>query len=497
MTSWNQSSPALWSSAIIMLIIVALLYLWEEAVVLARARLPATLMPVVDSMLAEMGGLGFIGLFLSMIVINGPLGHVVEHVSEEYLGNGEILLETFEFLHTAFFETAIAFFVVAGLTVFRTLVQVESLADVSTAVFDLDGDGNVSCTELADFLNVQSTLVDSNQDGVLNEEEIALVMRTATRPSLWDEIFMTTDRIRAEALVVRERFVQTCKVGTDFKIENYFGRVFGHNLEEIVELSPLTWLPLVPAISLGRTVDMSRNVVSASSENAYLSCGQFLGSPAFFTVSTISVVLAAVWSAWNFYKMKQIKDMILPILVKCGKQQGGGEAQLLPPRYASPELFEQFNSSPGIIGAIESFFAVPARNRQEALFGVAGAAGPALYRNSIKFHSWFVVSQIVFWGLQIVARDAEAVYFGWNVGNPDLLLPELVIFGAYVVCASLQLALAPQTFLNYCLVTTIEELVVDKWIYRDDVTTMKKDDINKVVLEPKQPSFSPVTSSDS
>ena len=51
-------------------------------------------------MLAEVGGLGFIGLFLSTVVTGGPIGQVVEGMSDEFLGEGELLLETFEFLHT-------------------------------------------------------------------------------------------------------------------------------------------------------------------------------------------------------------------------------------------------------------------------------------------------------------------------------------------------------------------------------------------------------------
>jgi hypothetical protein len=123
----------------------------------------------------------------------------------------------------------------------------------------------------------------------------------------------------------------------------------------------------------------------------------------------------------------------------------------------------EFNSSSSIFGIIESFFGKPASNKHEELFGAAGHAGPELYRNSIKFHTWFVVSQIAFWGGQIVARDANALIRGLEVGNP-LVGPELAIFGIYVAVAIGQLWLAPQTFLNYCLVTNIEELAQEQAI---------------------------------
>jgi len=61
----------------------------------ARQTLPRTLMPVIDSMLAKMHGLGFIGLFLCVMLMDGILGGVVAVVSEEFLGDEEILRESF------------------------------------------------------------------------------------------------------------------------------------------------------------------------------------------------------------------------------------------------------------------------------------------------------------------------------------------------------------------------------------------------------------------
>jgi len=65
------------------------------AVKSARQTLPRTLMPVIDSMLAEMGGLGFIDLFLGVTLTDGIMGDVVAVVSEEFLGDEEILPESF------------------------------------------------------------------------------------------------------------------------------------------------------------------------------------------------------------------------------------------------------------------------------------------------------------------------------------------------------------------------------------------------------------------
>ena len=71
-------------------------------------------------MLGEIGGLGFIGLFLSLFATTSDpdrgLGRISCTLSEEFLGEREILLETFESLHGYFFEVGIvAFFTFMGI----------------------------------------------------------------------------------------------------------------------------------------------------------------------------------------------------------------------------------------------------------------------------------------------------------------------------------------------------------------------------------------------
>jgi hypothetical protein len=458
-----------------MLSLVALLYTWEEAVSIARTKLGPTLMPVVDSMLAEMGGLGFIGLFLSVVVTGGPLGSVVGHISERFLGETEILLETFEFLHTAFFEVGIVFFLIAGLTVAKVLKNINTLQDFSCTVFNHDCNGNASLEELADLLAVDLVAVDCGKDGGLTKDEIQNAVRAARRSTLREELGSTTEKIQTDALVVRERFLQTGRVSPNFRMETYAAKILGCNLEKIVELSPLTWLPLIPVLSLQRFVDMSHDVVSAASPNAAESCGFFLGSPVFFWESTVIVAVTLIWGFFNFWKVSQIKIMLMPTLVR--DSACGNKATLLPPRYENEELLSEFNSSPSIVGWIEKFYAEAARNDHEALFGVAGAAGPELYRNSIKYHTWLIVCELVFWGTQIVARDISALLQGWE--NPDLVVPELATFGFFVALAIAQLWLAPQTFLNYSMITSVECLT-DESVLRDSCKT----DVEDVGVEP-------------
>ncbi|KAL7575202.1 hypothetical protein ACA910_018689 [Epithemia clementina (nom. ined.)] len=453
-----------------MVSIVALLFSWEQAVNSARRSLPETLQPVVDSMLVEMGGLGFVGLFLSITVVDGPLGAFVGTLSNQFLGDPAILLESFEFLHQAFFEVAVSFFVIAALTVVSVVQKVESLEMVSRAVFDLDGDGDVTLGEIAQVLNVDCMVLDLDGNGELDEDEIRYGLQVAPQATLWQEAFKTTNDIQAEALLVRERFLQE-HVGfliqqeSSFRLESYFVKIFGRNLHEMVELSPLTWLPLVPVVALGESIDLSRDIVSARSVNAFQSCGEFLSSPGYLAAQTISLGLALIWGLFNFWKMVQIKNMLLPTLVQTPPtpEKPKGDAVLLPPRYQDDYFMQQFDSSPlFFVRWLESIWGRKGRHRHEQLFGTAGRRGPIIYRNSIKIHTWFVVAQLVFILGQIVARDLAAVAQGIPpdlVGRPEFVMPELALYGVYTLLLAGQLWLVPKTFLDYSLVTSIERLI--------------------------------------
>jgi hypothetical protein len=80
--------------------IVSLLVTWENAIEHICHNTPKPILTVMDSMLAKVGRLELVGLFLSTVVTGGLLGQVVGRLREEFLGEEELLLETFEFLHT-------------------------------------------------------------------------------------------------------------------------------------------------------------------------------------------------------------------------------------------------------------------------------------------------------------------------------------------------------------------------------------------------------------
>jgi len=451
------STPEFWSAAI-MLTIVGLLLAWEESVLTLREKLPTALLSVVDSMLAEMGGLGFIGLFLAVVVTDGPLGDIIGELSERFLGEEEILLETFEFLHQAFFEVGIGFFTIAGVTVYAVLKEIQKLSEISELALDTDGDGEVSLEELADALDVQSLIVDADGDGEITEEEVTDALRRSQRIGILDEISMTPEEMCSEALVIRERIILERGLPESFLIEKYFEQIFAHNLEEIVELSPVTWLPLIPFVDLVNSVDLEHDVVSAASANAFSTCGDFISTPWVFYPTVLLQVLCLAWGLYNFWKMAAIKGMLMPTLVRDGS--GDGPAVLLPPRVEDKQIRRDFQSTPAFARFVEEPLGKPATNSHEQLFGSAGANGPKLFLKSIKFHTWLCVAQIVFYGTEIVFRDLAALSGGNKelVGNPDALIPEAFVFGFFVLLSVAQLSLAPRTFLNYSFATSIEDM---------------------------------------
>ena len=390
------SNPTFWSISI-MLSIVSLLLAWEESIHTIRQKIPPALGPVIDSMLGEISGLGFIGLFLEVFVTGNPgrgLGGVLGDLSGTFLGEEGILLEAFESLHSAFFEVGVGFFFVTGVIVYAVLVRINELSNISALALDTNGDGEVSLEELADTLNADAIIVDTDGDGLLSDEEITYALRKTKMRGFLEEVSLTVEERASEILLVRQQFLSQHNLKDSFLIEKYFEEIFAHNLEEMVELSPLTWLPLIPLISLLDSIDLSRDIVNASSANAALSSGCFITSPWFAIPSVLSQLFGIVWCIINYWKMKKIKNMLIPTLVRDGQ---GGAATLLPPRYKDDDLRLTLNTSPGPIAFIEQLSGGKSpTNKHEYLFGVSGKEGPEVYRNSIKFRTWLCVAQIVF-----------------------------------------------------------------------------------------------------
>jgi hypothetical protein len=186
------------------------------------------------------------------------LGDTVGDLSEKFLGEREILLETFEFLHEAFFQVAILFFAAAGIIVIRILQKMNQIVTVAENQL-----GNVcvdTAENLARILNVYILPASCRTDAILSDSppdlcslddyDATLHTRKVMKPPILRELTLTTEERGAEILTIRERLIQELDLPRTFRIDTYLENIFAQNKLEIVDLSPLTWLPLVPALAL-------------------------------------------------------------------------------------------------------------------------------------------------------------------------------------------------------------------------------------------------------
>ena len=438
-------------SAAILLTIVGLLYGWETTVAYFRKTVPGTLKPVLESILGEMGGLGAIGLIISTFL--PPLKESLEEISIFFFGEADAALETFEFLHQAVFQVGVAFFLAAGAMVVVGLAKLDEINDIES----LQRDPNTGyCTvttadRLVEFLPTIQIMT--------SIEELPSIDMLA-------EIQMGKEERAAKTLLLRSRVMEVYDdLPPNFRVEDYISRAFATNLLELVELSPLTWVYMIPALALANSIDLSHEVVNAASPNAAASAGYFFSTPAAIIPSTISVVVSLIWGVVNCLKMTEIKYMMMPRILANNGTAGNhdGQYQIAPPPVDSPSLREAYLRSSTLnwewLSAIESLWAKPARSKYDELFGVAGASGFDLYRNSIQKQTWLCITQIVFFGTQIVPRDLSA-WWTHNpaVGDPDHLIPEIICYGSFVVLSVVQLIyVSPRSFWNFCLASSLRE----------------------------------------
>lgn len=455
-----------------MMVIVGLLYGWEQFVEYAKEEAPAPIIPVIEKILGEMGGVGFIGLVISVLLNQAALGETVGDISEQFLGEKDILLESFEFLHETFFQAAIAFFATSAFIIVRVLWSFQ-------AIFELtDEDDVMSSSECDSVSRKVASILDAptiekatrvgrfleqdNPECVVDmDDSFAEECMVEQRNPVWRELKLSPKARGAEILVIRERLKKEFNLSDDFQIRTYLENAFASCNLDLVEISPLSWIPLIPAIALANTVDLTHDVISPSAKNAFETCGYFLSTPFFFIPKLSIEALCLGWGFHNFWKMASIKSMLMPTVVRLEGEDGTG--QLLPPAVESDSRREEFQarSTPFWAKPVEQLYAAPATNRVEELFGVAGGNGLSLYLNSIKFHTWLVVTSLVVFTSNILPRDLYALTHldTVKVGDPENLIPEVAVFGFFALVNIAQLAVQPTTVLNFCLISCVEDNV--------------------------------------
>ena len=454
LSSLHQEIPYLRSavgSATILLSIIGLLYTWEKSVNYFRKSVPDTLQPVLESILGEMGGLGAIGLIISTFL--PPLREQLEEISTFFFAEPEAALETFEFLHQAVFQVGVSFFLAAGAMVIVGLAKLDEINQIEEIQVDpTTGVCTATTAEsLIDFLDGSNVEVEATDK--------------LPKLDLIQEIQMEKEERAAKVLLLRNRVMDIHRdLPPTFRVEDYISRAFATNLLELVEFSPLTWIFLVPALALVNSIDLSHEVINSSSANAAASSGYFFSSLSALIPNALSVIVSLVWGWWNCQKLAELKYMLLPRILKVpGDSKDEAQFEIVSPPIDSSELRKEFLESSmtrwGWFQSIESIWAKPPQSKYDEIFGAAGGAGLDLYRNSIQKQTWFCITQIFFFGTQIISRDLTALWtHNPSIGNPQYLVPELVTYGIFFVVSLLQLLyLSPRSFWNFCLVSSLQD----------------------------------------
>ena len=291
---------------------------------------------------------------------------------------------------------------------------------------------------------------------------------------VWRELRLTRRQRSAETLVLRERVKFEFGLPADYQIYNYLQDVFASAQLDMVKVSPLTWLPLVPAIALANAVDMTHGVANPAAANAVASSGFFLTTPWFIGPQLAIEALCVVWGALNFWKIAHVKAMLVPKVVRLEGQPDGNSiamGQLLAPDVEKIQVRREWQrrATPDWVAPLETYYARAPHNRVQELFGTVGANGLPFYLNSIKYHTWLTVISLVVFTSQILPRDVLALHhfdttttITVRPGNPDTLLPEIAVFGFFAVVNLTLLSLQPTVLLNYCLIAWIENNVQDE-----------------------------------
>lgn len=219
-----------------------------------------------------------------------------------------------------------------------------------------------------------------------------------------------------------------------------------------------TWLLLVPVLAITNSVDVAHHVVNSASANSAASSGYFFGTPGVVIPFAIYMAIKGAWGIFNYWKMAAIKSMLVPRLQV---RPEDNSLHIIPPRVECSESRAAFQSTPDFLKPLEELEREPPTTRVEELFGHVGQGGPAFYLESIKLHTWICTASLIGFGAQIIPRDLYVLFDpNSHAGRPDLLVPEIIFFSGIVVFNLFQLWLAPQTFLNFCLIECVNNVVL-------------------------------------
>ena len=113
--------------------------------------------------------------------------------------------------------------------------------------------------QLDEALQVASVIVDLDGDSVITEEEKVEALRLMPVPTLpldvVQEYAISATERSEEQFVVNERMMQERALLPKFAVKEYFLKLFGKNLKEVVEISLVTWLLIAPLIAFDKKLN--------------------------------------------------------------------------------------------------------------------------------------------------------------------------------------------------------------------------------------------------
>ncbi|CAB9507438.1 expressed unknown protein [Seminavis robusta] len=422
--------------------IVGLLVGWQKMTKYFYLRQPPSFRPVQESIFNTLAGLGVVGVSLNLILGVQPVQKSLTTFSKDFFGKPDILVENVMFLHDAIFQLGVAFAICAGLMLIRGERKLIDIASIQEEQIDPQtGIYRLTAENLARYIKIREFNRPQEQPGYIGIQR---------------EIFMDTGEWSAKILLLRSHVMDLFpSLPADFRVEALMEEDFAANMYKAVQVPFFAWALYIPALAISNSIDLSHGVVNSGAANDAASAGYFFDEFFSFVPSISSVIIGSIWGWWNCWKMTQVKYMILPRLEP--DQANDGMPVIRPPPMYNDYVRSTFDASPPSLRRVERFWGKEPQTIYDDLFGQAGSAGLELYGNSIKYQFWLTLTNVVYFGLQILPRDLEVFVNGAKAGDPTNVSVELWFYAIMMSVSLINLFLVtPRTFWNYSLVSCME-----------------------------------------
>ena len=498
-----RSLPTASWTIVCALLVLGIGHAFEVTTHTIRHKVPRSLLPVVEAVLAELTTLGFSGIFLSSLQASSedsPIGHF----SERYLGEAGELFELFEAVDAALFPTIVAFCGACSVLVavvnskFRSYRH-STQSELLRAKLADDAAREACAIDPQSAACADARRRSDRMHGLLLSSMHTPATDGARLSPVWGallELVKPEEARRAEFLRFRARFIERDGEGgrplpDDFHFGSYLARSASDTLSGLVSVDPvqlvLVWMPLI----------LLESAVLYASGGVD---GDFL--PSLFALAQMPI---GVWAGWNYVRLHRVKSLLTPQLgvLRVDPDADGGTTddgvgtlparrttapardaataevsaparifRLLPPRYKLlGGTSARRRTWLDALAVVERHFAQPARSEHDELWGALGAGGPEFYLASMKLVLFSAIVSLAYFGGG--GSDAlGGLAAEWAAATAAL--PPPVAAAAPPLAVALAVApsvmavgLAPFTFLNYNWATSVEGMRRRKVI--DDV----------------------------